>query len=52
VWSLALREGHRLRVFKKRALRRIFTSKTQEVAREGWKGRVDRTEEIINGQTS
>jgi hypothetical protein len=30
-WSLTLREGHRLRVFKNRVLRRIFGTKRDEV---------------------
>jgi hypothetical protein len=30
-WSLTLREGHRLRVFENRVLRRIFGSKRVEV---------------------
>jgi hypothetical protein len=30
-WSLTLREGHRLRVFENRMLRRIFGPKTDEV---------------------
>jgi hypothetical protein len=30
-WSLTLREEHRLRVFEKRVLRRIFGSKRDEV---------------------
>ena len=33
-WSLILREEHRLRVFEKRVLRRIFGSKRDEVTRE------------------
>jgi hypothetical protein len=33
-WSLALREQHRLRVFEKRVLRRIFGPKEDEVAGE------------------
>jgi hypothetical protein len=33
-WSLALREGHRLRVFQNRVLRRIFRSKRDEVMGE------------------
>jgi hypothetical protein len=35
-WSLALREEHRLTVFKKKVLRRIFGSKTDEVT-GGWR---------------
>jgi hypothetical protein len=35
-WSLTLREEHRLRVFKKRVLRRIFGPKIEEVA-GGWR---------------
>jgi hypothetical protein len=34
IWSLALREEHRLRVFENRVLRRIFGPKIDEVARE------------------
>jgi hypothetical protein len=30
-WTLTLREEHRLRVFEKRVLRRIFGPKTDEV---------------------
>jgi hypothetical protein len=30
-WSLTLREGHRLRVFENRVLRRIFGLKRDEV---------------------
>jgi hypothetical protein len=30
-WSLTLREGHRLRVFENRVLRRIFGPKRDEV---------------------
>jgi hypothetical protein len=33
-WSLTLREEHRLRVFEKRVLRRIFGPKRDEVTRE------------------
>jgi hypothetical protein len=33
-WSLALREGHRLRVFENRVLRRIFGPKGAEVTGE------------------
>jgi hypothetical protein len=33
-WSLTLREGHRLRVFKNRVLRRIFGPKRDEVTGE------------------
>jgi hypothetical protein len=36
-WSLTLRENHRLRVFKNRALRRIFGQKTDKVM-VGWVG--------------
>jgi hypothetical protein len=36
-WSLALREEHRLRVFEKRVLRRIFGPMSDEVT-EGWRG--------------
>jgi hypothetical protein len=35
-WSLTLREEHRLRVFEKRVLRRIFGSKRDEVI-GGWR---------------
>jgi hypothetical protein len=35
-WSLTLREEHKLRVFQKRVLRRIFGPKRDEVT-EGWK---------------
>jgi hypothetical protein len=35
-WSLAFREGHRLRVFENRLLRRIFDPKTDEVI-DGWR---------------
>jgi len=35
-WSLTLREKHRLRVFEKRVLRRIFWPKRDEVT---WKWR-------------
>jgi hypothetical protein len=35
-WSLILREGHRLRVFENRVLRRTFGSKRDEVA-GGWR---------------
>jgi hypothetical protein len=35
-WSLALREKHRLRVFKNRVLRIIFGTKREEVA-GGWR---------------
>jgi len=34
VWSLTLREEHRLRVFKNRVLRRIFWAKRDKVTRE------------------
>jgi hypothetical protein len=34
-WSLTLREEHRLRVFEKRMLRRIFELKTDEVMEAG-----------------
>jgi len=33
-WSLTLREERRLRVFENRVLRRVFVSKTDEVAVE------------------
>ena len=33
-WSLILREGHRLRVFENRVLRRIFGPKRDEVTGE------------------
>jgi hypothetical protein len=33
-WSLTLREGHRLRVFDNRVLRRIFRPKRDEVTGE------------------
>jgi hypothetical protein len=35
-WSLTLREEHRLRVFEKRVLRRIFGPKRDEVT-GGWR---------------
>jgi hypothetical protein len=35
IWYLTLREDHRLRVFEKRVLRRIFGSKGHEVT-GGW----------------
>jgi hypothetical protein len=35
-WSLILREEHRLRLFKKRVLRRIFGPKRDELM-GGWK---------------
>jgi hypothetical protein len=35
-WSLTLRKEHRLRVFEKRVLRRIFRTKREEVA-GGWR---------------
>jgi hypothetical protein len=35
-WSLILREGHRLRAFENRVLRRIFGQKRDEVTGE-WK---------------
>jgi hypothetical protein len=37
IWSLTLREGHRLRVFENRVLRRIFGPKTDDVTGEGRK---------------
>jgi hypothetical protein len=33
-WSLTLRDGHRLRVFENRVLRRIFGPKRDEVTGE------------------
>jgi hypothetical protein len=36
LWSLALREEHRLRVFENRVLRRIFGLKRDEVT-GGWR---------------
>jgi hypothetical protein len=33
-WSLTLKEGHRLRVFENRVLRRVFGPKRDEVAGE------------------
>jgi hypothetical protein len=36
LWSLTLREGHRLRVFENRVLRRIFGPKRYEVV-GGWR---------------
>jgi hypothetical protein len=44
-WSLTLREEHRLRVFEKRVLRRIFGPKRNEVT-GGW--RKLHTEELHN----
>jgi hypothetical protein len=35
-WSLTLREEHRLRVFEKKALRKIFGPKREEVI-GGWR---------------
>jgi hypothetical protein len=35
-WSLTLREEHRLRVFEKRVLRKIFGPRRDEVIR-GWR---------------
>jgi hypothetical protein len=35
-WSLTLRGGHRLKVFKDRELRRIFVPKREEVV-GGWR---------------
>jgi hypothetical protein len=35
-WSVTLREGHRLRVFENRVLRRIFGPKREEVV-GGWR---------------
>jgi hypothetical protein len=35
-WSLTLREGHRLRVFENRVLRRIFGPQRDEVT-GGWR---------------
>jgi hypothetical protein len=37
IWSPALREEHRLRVFENRVLRRIFKPKRDEVTRD-WRG--------------
>ena len=34
MWSLTLRKEHKLRVFKNRVLRKIFSSKRDEVTRE------------------
>jgi len=34
-WSLTLREGHRLRVFENRVLRRVFGPKRDEVTGNG-----------------
>jgi hypothetical protein len=36
IWFLTLREEHRLRVFEKRVLRKIFGPKREEVA-GGWR---------------
>jgi hypothetical protein len=36
LWSLTLREEHRLRVFEKRVLKRIFEPKRDEVI-GGWR---------------
>jgi hypothetical protein len=44
-WSLTLRDGHRLRVFENRVLRRIFGPKSDEVV-GGW--RTLRNEELHN----
>jgi hypothetical protein len=35
IWSLTLREGHRMRVFENRVLRRIFGPKRYEVVEVG-----------------
>jgi hypothetical protein len=44
-WSPTLREGHRLRVFEKRVLRRIFGPKRDEVTGDG---RILHNEELHN----
>jgi hypothetical protein len=36
LWSLTLREEHRLRVYENRVLRRIFGTKREEIA-GGWR---------------
>jgi hypothetical protein len=43
--GLMLREGHRLRVFENRVLRRIFGPKREEMAK-GWRGLYN--EELYN----
>jgi hypothetical protein len=45
IWSLKLRAKHRLRVFEKRVLRRIFGPKREEVTRSC---RKLRKEELCN----
>jgi hypothetical protein len=45
IWSVALREEHRLRVFENRVLRRIFGPKNDEVI-GGW--RKLHNEELLN----
>jgi hypothetical protein len=35
IWSLTVREEHRLRVFEKKVLRRIFGPKRDEVSEKG-----------------
>jgi hypothetical protein len=41
-WSLTLREEHRLRVFEKKVLRRIFGPKRDEVT-ERWRNCITRS---------
>jgi hypothetical protein len=49
IWSLTLREDHRLRVFENRVLRRIFGSKRDKVT-GGW--RKQHIEELHNFYSS
>jgi hypothetical protein len=49
IWSLTLREEHRLRVFENRVLRRIFGQKRDEVV-GGW--RILHNEELDNVYSS
>jgi hypothetical protein len=45
-WSLTVREGHKLRVFEKKLLRRIFGPKSDRVT-EGWENCITRSFIIV-----
>jgi hypothetical protein len=51
-WSLTLREGHRLRVFENRVLRRIFGPKRDEVIGEWRKLHNEELHNLYSSQIS
>jgi hypothetical protein len=51
IWSLTLREEHRLRVFKNRVLRRIFGPKRDEVTGEWRKSHYEELSDLYSSPT-